>query len=362
MGSKDAQRGDKMGKLMDTVTKFPQTEIWNDSCSCNELNYALNLGATGATTNPVIVKNVLKNELPQWESTIIDILEKNVTYTEDKVAWEVIKKMGYKASLLMLDRFRESHGQKGRISFQTNAKYYRDANAMVEHAIELAAVCPNSQIKAPASKAGIEAYEEMTFRGISINATVSFTVAQAIATAEAVEKGLKRREAAGLDTSEMHPVCTIMAGRLDDYLKKEADCLGIEENREYLDWAGVAVVKEAYRIYKERGYRTKLLVAAFRNIHHWVEMIGCDVVLTMTHGWQEKFEDSKEIVIDHSTIQVEKEKIEYLRQFKEFNQAYDEKGMSLDDFEHFGPFVVTMNQFLEGYDELVKLIRNYMVK
>jgi transaldolase len=54
-----------MNKLLETTLNFPQTEIWNDSCSCTELQYALDNGACGATTNPVIVGNVLKKELSQ---------------------------------------------------------------------------------------------------------------------------------------------------------------------------------------------------------------------------------------------------------------------------------------------------------
>lgn len=208
-----------MNKLYETVTQFPQTEVWNDSCSCAELQYAIDNGASGATTNPVIVGNVLKKELPQWEETIKTIIADHPAYTEDEVAWDVIKALGAKASKLLLPLFEASQGQKGRISFQTNAKFYRSKDKMVEQACELAAVVPNSQIKAPTSKAGVEAFEELTYRGISINATVSFTCAQAIAVAEAVERGLARREAEGLPTAEMHPVCTIM-GRPDRRLLK----------------------------------------------------------------------------------------------------------------------------------------------
>ena len=216
-----------MKKLLETVTKFPQTQVWNDSCSCNELSYAIENGAVGATTNPVIVLNVLKKELKEWEPTIEKIIADNPTFSEDEVAWEVIKSMGAKASKLLYPIFKETNGQKGRISFQTNAKFYNNAAKMVEHACDLAATVENSQVKAPASKAGIEAYEEMTYRGVSINATVSFTVSQAIAVAEAVERGLKRREAEGLPTDTMHPVCTIMAGRVDDYLKNDIKAKGI---------------------------------------------------------------------------------------------------------------------------------------
>ena len=91
---------------------------------------------------------------------------------------------------------------------------------MVEQAVKINSLAPNMQVKIPASAAGVEAMEEATYRGISINATVSFTVAQAVAVAEAVERGLKRREAEGLDNSQMAPICTIMIGRTDDWLKK----------------------------------------------------------------------------------------------------------------------------------------------
>ena len=79
--------------------------------------------------------------------------------------------------------------------------------------------CPQHDRQVPVTHAGISAIEEATYRGISINATVSFTLSQCIAVAEAVERGLKRREKEGNETSSMGPVCTIMVGRLDDWLK-----------------------------------------------------------------------------------------------------------------------------------------------
>ena len=64
-------------------------------------------------------------------------------------------------------------------------------------AIRFSRLAPNMIVKIAATHAGIVAIEEATYRGISINATVSFTLPQAIAVAEAVERGLKRREAEG---------------------------------------------------------------------------------------------------------------------------------------------------------------------
>ena len=203
-----------MTTLQEAIKAYPQMEVWNDSCSCKELTYALeNCSASGATTNPAIVFNVLKKELPDWEDTIKKIIADNPTYTEDDVAWKVIEALGLKAAKLLEPMHEKAHGQRGKISFQANAKFYQNPEKLVEHACQLASLAPNIQIKAPASKAGIEAFEEMTYQGVSINATVSFTVPQALAVAEAVERGLKRREAEGKDISWMHPVCTIMGGR-----------------------------------------------------------------------------------------------------------------------------------------------------
>ena len=118
-------------------------------------------------------------------------------------------------------------------------------------------------VKIAATRAGIVAIEEATYRGISINATVSFTLPQAIAVAEAVERGLKRREAEGLEIATMGPVCTIMVGRLDDWLKVLHDKQNLSVDPGYLEWAGVAVFKKAYKIFRERGYRIRLFPRHF---------------------------------------------------------------------------------------------------
>lgn len=351
-----------MNKLLEMVRSYPQTEVWNDSCSAAELQYAIENGASGATTNPVIVGKVLKQELPEWEPEILRLIREQPSATEDDIAWEIIKALGAKAAALLMPLYTESHGQKGRISFQTNAKFYRSEEKMIQHAKELAAVTPNSQIKAPASKAGIAAFEELTYQGISINATVSFTCAQALAVAEAVERGLKRREAEGLDISWMHPVCTIMAGRIDDYLKDWVKAHDILISPEALDSAGVAVVKNAYQRYRERGYRTKLLVAAFRSQHHWEDFIGGDLILTMTSDWQRKFNASEVKITERMSDPVPEALLKELNQLEEFHKAYDENGLKPEEFEHYGAFAATMNQFLNGYDDLVRMIRGYMVR
>ena len=72
------------------------------------------------------------------------------------------------------------------------------------------------QVKIPSTKEGIKAMEEATFRGISVMATVCFSVDQAVAAAEAIERGMKRRTAQGLSNAELNPVCAVLLGMQED--------------------------------------------------------------------------------------------------------------------------------------------------
>ena len=152
---------------------------------------------------------------------------------------------------------------------------------MLDQARRFDGLASNVQVKFPATAAGLTAIEEATWLGISINATVSFTVAQALAVGAAVERGLLRRESAGLDVSRMSPVCTLMIGRLDDWLKAivERDEIAIDPAAP--NWAGLAVFKRAAALFRDRGYRTRPLAAAYRHVLHWTELIGGDVTLTI---------------------------------------------------------------------------------
>jgi transaldolase len=338
-----------------------KTDYWNDSCSINELSYAIENGAVGATTNPVIVKNVLKAELENYEEQVKELIANNPEATEDEIAWVLIENMAVEGAKLLKPVFDPETG-RGRISIQTNTKYYRNSELLIEQALHFSDLAENIQVKIPATSAGIKAFEESTYRGVSINATVSFTVPQAIAVAEAVERGLNRREKEGLDNSHINPVCTIMVGRVDDWLKDVANRDHIITNPEYLEWAGVAVMKNAYNIFQERGYKTKLLAAAYRNHHQWSQFIGGDILETIPYKWQKRFNGSNIEVKERIDDSVAPEIIdELLYKFDDFKKAYLPEGMGEKEFDNYGAVTKTLLQFSEGYDELVSIIRGYML-
>src|SRR3954447_23088371 len=168
------------------------TDYWNDSSSIEELTYAVERGATGATSNPTIVGEVLKKEMHLWRDRIGELIAANPVATEDEVTWLLIEEMAVKGAELLQPVFEREGRRKGRLSIQTNPNLYRDAARITRHAIHLSGLAPNMQVKVPVTRAGVQAIEDTTAAGVIVNATVSFTVPQVIAVAEAVERGLAR--------------------------------------------------------------------------------------------------------------------------------------------------------------------------
>jgi transaldolase len=232
----------------------------------------------------------------------------------------------------------------------------------VEQAEEFSRLAPNMIVKIPVTSAGIPAIEEATYSGISINATVCFTLPQCVAVAEAVERGLKRREKEGKEIASMGPVCTIMVGRLDDWLKVLIEKENVAIDPGYTEWAGVAVFKKTYKLFRERGYRIRLLSAAFRNHMHWSELIGGEVVISPPYSWQVRFNQSDIEVVSRIDKPVAAEIVEDLgRKFGDFRRAYSENGISIAEFDSFGPTRRTLRQFIGACHDLDGVVREIML-
>ena len=344
------------------MTQTTPTCLWNDSASIQELTYSIEHGAVGATCNPVIVLAVLKKEMSLWKDRIRSLIDQRSTATEDQISWQLVREISVKAAGLLRPVFEAHRGKNGRLSIQTDPRLFRDSKAIVEQAEEFNRLAPNMIVKIPVTRAGIPAIEEATYRGISINATVSFTLPQCIAVAEAVERGLKRREQEGKDITAMGPVCTIMVGRLDDWLKVVVEKENLAIDPGYLEWAGVAVFKKAYQIFRQRGYRIRLLSAAFRNHMHWSELIGGDIVISPPYSWQVRFNASDIEVCPRMDNPVDQRIVEELsKRFTDFRRAYNEKGLSVEEFDGFGPSRRTLRQFIAACHDLDALVRDFMV-
>jgi transaldolase len=338
-------------------TAATATDIWNDSCAVDELEYAIAHGAVGATANPTIVHDVWKKDPGRWGRRVRELADEMPGATEVDLAWAIVEEMSREGAALLMPAFEQYGGRQGRLSMQTNPTYWRSFEPMVEQGVHFTTVAPNIIVKFPATKVGIAAMEEATYRGVSINCTVSFSVAQAVAAAEAVERGLVRREAEGLATEDMGPVITIMVGRVEDWLRVLVDSDGTVVHPAALAYSGVAVFKRAYRIFQERGFRARLLAAAIRHHLHWSEFVGGDVIVTLPSSWQKKFNASAIEVVERMHEPVDPLYTnELLAAFPDFRKAYQPDGMTVDEFDTFPPTVRTLRAFIASYHDLLAAV------
>lgn len=348
------------GPLLTAAQNTP-TALWNDSSDLKELRQSISFGGVGATCNPVIAYTCIKSELGQWAPRIRQIAADNPTWGESEIGWQAVKDLSVEAAALLKPIFDEHKGRNGRLSVQTDPRFHRDAKALADQAVEFDGLAENIVVKIPATKVGLEAIEDATYRGVSINVTVSFSVPQAVRAAEAIERGLDRRAAEGHDISQMGPVVTIMVGRLDDWLKHVVARDNIFIDPSALEWAGIAAMKKAYAIFQERGFRSRVLAAAFRNVYHWAALVGGDLVVSPPFKWQEIINASDYEAVSRIDEPVRQEYLDELNKIEDFRRAYDVDGMTVEEFEDFGPTRKTLRQFLQADADLDSLVRDIIV-
>ena len=110
-----------LGRTIETTA----TDIWNDSCAVDELEYAISYGAVGATANPTIVSDVWKAEPAYWRSRVQALALERPDATEVDIAWAVVEEMSLRGAILLRPAFERYAGRQGRLSMQTDPTLYR---------------------------------------------------------------------------------------------------------------------------------------------------------------------------------------------------------------------------------------------
>ncbi|QLD12771.1 transaldolase family protein [Microbacterium oleivorans] len=346
--------------LARAAAQYP-TALWNDSADPEELRRSIEFGAVGATCNPVIALTAIRNHPDEWVPRLRELAAENPTLGESELGWLAVKELTVAGAAQLLPAFEASGGRNGRLSIQTDPRLHRDKDALVAQAEDFSRLAPNIIVKIPATATGIAAMEEAAYRGVSINATLSFTVAQAVAVGEALERALDRRAADGLPEHEFGHVVTIMGGRLDDWLKAWTSKNRILVTPGVLEWAGVAALKRAHGIFVERGFRSRILSAAFRNHLQWAELVGGDLVVSPPFDWQARINENGIEVRDRISVPVDPAILDELQGLTEFVRAYEPYGLAHHEFADFGAARNTLRQFLDADAQLDALVRDVLV-
>jgi len=211
-----------------------------------------------ATTNPSLIYAAAQNE--KYKPLVVDAVaygkaaaagkEEQVEHTMDKLA------VNFGVEILKVVPRRVSTEVDASLSFDTTASIAK-ARKLISLYSEAGIAKEKILIKLATTWEGIRAAELLEKEGIHCNLTLLFSMAQAIACAEA---GVK--------------LISPFVGRIYDWHKKDRGVDHIPGSED----PGVLSVREIFRYYKKFGYRTEVMGASFRNTEEIVELAGCDLL------------------------------------------------------------------------------------
>ena len=123
------------------------TDYRNDSCSIEELTYAIENGAVGATSNPTIVGEVLRRRWTRGAPGSLELAAANATATEDEVTWALIEEMAVNAATLLLPVFDARMGERDGCRSRRARSSTATRRASREQRIRFDGSPPNIQVK-----------------------------------------------------------------------------------------------------------------------------------------------------------------------------------------------------------------------
>ena len=206
-----------LGSLIESGTK-----LWLDSVDPDLTVKNRKIGATGATSNPIIVSDLIKTG--RFDDKLTELFEAG--HDDDEVAWLMTDRLVQQAQDVFLPVWEQTNGNDGYVSFELDPlledkQLGPDHDTRVKRYIELGKQWSkghkNRMIKVPATDAGLDALEELAAAGITLNVTLIFSERQYKKAREAVWRGAQRR-ADGLDGFKS--VYSIFVSRVDVYTEK----------------------------------------------------------------------------------------------------------------------------------------------
>jgi len=318
------------------------TRFWVNNPSGVDTERAIEAGAVCCTTNPAFCSKLLESDAPYIRSVIDEVIRE----TRDEEAATVL--VYQRTAKRVLDRFlplyQDSRGEYGYVTMQADPRQDEETEAVVRSVLANRELGANYMAKIPVIQGGLEALEACVELNVPICATEVFAIAQAVHICELYERAAAR-------TGNRPPFfVTHISGIFDDYLAHVAKREGIAIAPEVLAQAGCAIARKEYRLMKERGYPGILLGGGARGMHHFTEMVGGDVHVTINWSTAQEIMDAGTPVAARMEVEPPAAAIEELRRkFVDFRKAYDDDGLPLDEFAGFGPVQFFRNAFLKGW-------------
>ena len=194
------------------------TKLWLDSVDPDYVAKNRAWGATGATSNPIIVADLVKTG--RFDDAIARFMREGLN--DEDLAWRLTDMLVKEAQQVFKPVWEETRGNNGYVSFELDPLLEDPDRNMpekerTERYIALgkhwSAGHRNRMIKVPATPAGLAALEELAAAGVTLNVTLVFSDRQYVAARDAIWRGAQRRSTFALFKS----VYSIFVSRLDVY-------------------------------------------------------------------------------------------------------------------------------------------------
>jgi transaldolase len=224
------------------------TKVWLDSVDPQEVATNRAWGITGATSNPIIIGDLIKT------GRFDDLLTKLIKEGQDDqtLAWNMTDHLVREAQQVFLPVWESTHGDDGYVSFELDPLLEDRSSQMpvkerTDRYIALAKQWSkghrNRMIKIPATPAGLGALEEVSAAGITINVTLIFGDDQYRKAREAIWRGAQRRP----NLNNFKSVYSIFVSRLDVYTADKVPSLSPAAQGQ----VGIVNAKRIWRLNQE---------------------------------------------------------------------------------------------------------------
>ncbi|MCA8989527.1 MAG: transaldolase [Planctomycetaceae bacterium] len=202
------------------------TKLWLDSIDPDLVRQNRALGATGATSNPIIVSDLLKTG--RFDKDLETLLSSHDC--DEAVAWDMTDQLVRNAQQVFQEVYTSTHGNDGYVSFELDPlledlacelSVAEKAKRYIELGKKWSAGHKNRMIKVPATPGGLAALEELSAAGVTLNVTLIFSQQQYETARDAVWRGAQRRS----NPESLKSVYSIFISRIDVYTEKHVPAL-----------------------------------------------------------------------------------------------------------------------------------------
>ena len=321
---------------------------WNDSANLQDLASALQHGAQGVTTNPVLIADTIYKDAADWRPFLQEI---PTDIKKPDKAEAIIKAVTCEIARMFQPIHEKTGGKQGFVCAQVDPRKSAERTFMFDMARRLTAWAPNIAVKLPVTAAGLDVLEDCIALGITVTATVSFTMPQAVAIGNRHKAGAVRAKAAGIAPGRCFAV--VMVGRTDDYIRDvvhDGRYEGVLESD--IIQCGTAIIKRAYDFYKENAIDAVLMPAGMRGEYQPEALSGARMSMSINPKIQAMLPKIQKPYKTHIDEPVDSKVIGRLMKVPEFVRAYEPYGMRPEEFITYGVVQKTLSQFVENWQKI----------